>query len=469
MSDRNGTDAPDPGWVDELLLERAAPTTPTLHLGTALDRAALRRTVHAQQRVLTDGGLRRGGTVALQLPPSLTLVANLLAAWRTGAQVILLDHRLTQHEVDRALRRTAPQFLVRPAQPVRRASLRGFHDITSTVRPLLQGRPAATGHVLVQLSSGSTGPSKVIGRTAAELMTEVYQYTALEHMPRQGHRVVLLSSLIHALGLVTGLLHSLHVGIELTLPPRMTAGSILAAVGAGRSPTVLVGVPFHAQLLASVTSPPPLPQLVRAINGSDRVRPDLARAFGARYGIPLGEVYGMTELGAVAADLTGANRPATGWPAPGVELRVVAGELLVRRSTSPYLGLADPTRWVDGWLHTRDAAEYDQETGLVTVLGRLDSQVAVGGLKVDLTEVEWALTELPGVREAVVSFDGAVEAYLALDQRVSTGEVEQALAERIAGFKLPRRWHVVPALPRTTTGKPVRDRAALRAAAGAVR
>lgn len=459
---------PDGGsWVDELLLGAGAgagDAAPAVHIGERLDRAALRREVDARQAELAAAGLRRDGCVAVRLPPSLALLTGMLAAWRIGAQVVLLDHRLTDHETDRALSRVAPELFVRPSAPVRRGSLRGFHAVDLIAEPYAGGRPAATGHALVQLSSGSTGPSKVIGRTAGELVAEVHRYTRIEGMPRPGDRVVVLNSLIHAMGLVAGLLHSLHAGIEIVLPERTTADGILGAVAARTAPTVIMGVPFHAQLLSAVSSPPPLPHLVRAVSAGELVRPGVADAFTARYGVPLGEVYGMTEMGVIATDLSGAHRPATGWPAPGIDVRVVDGELLVRRPTNPYLGLTDPGRWSDGWLRTRDAAELDPETGLLTILGRLDSQVAVGGLKVDLTEVEWALTELAGVREAVVVHDGAVEAYAVLDDGITTNAVERLLAERIAGYKLPRRIHAVPALPRTTTGKPVRDPAALRAA-----
>ncbi|GAB2620094.1 hypothetical protein GCM10027168_60200 [Streptomyces capparidis] len=463
---RTGPENHDGSWIDELLLHAAAGDgTPAVDIGERLDRAALRRRTDAAGRELADAGLRRGGSVVLLLPPSLALLTTLLAAWRIGAQVTLLDHRLTEHETDRALRRVAPQFVVRPAGPVRRGSLRGFHAVAPLVEPYPGGRPAATGHALVQLSSGSTGPSKVIGRTAEELVAEVHRYTGIDGMPRRGDRVVVLNSLIHAMGLMAGLLHSLHAGIEIVLPERMTADGILAAVAARTAPTVVMGVPFHAQLLGSVSAPPPLPHLVRAVSAGELVRPGVAETFTARYGVPLGEVYGMTEMGVIATDLSGAHRPATGWPAPGIEVRVADGELLVRRPTSPYLGPADPDRWSDGWLRTRDAAELDPGTGLLTVLGRLDSQVSVGGLKVDLLEVEWAMTELAGVREAVVVHDGAIEAYAALDEGATPAAVEALLAERVAGFKLPRRIHPVAALPRTTTGKPVRDPAALRAAA----
>ncbi|MEV6122190.1 fatty acid--CoA ligase family protein [Streptomyces sp. NPDC052077] len=461
--DRPDTDGGN--WVDELLLgATAGDSAPAVHLGESLDRAALRREVDAHRAVLAGAGLGPGGSVALQLPPSLPLITGMLAAWRLGAQVILLDHRLTGHETGRALGRVAPQFVVRPAGPVRQGSLRGYHVVDAVVDPYPDGRPAATGHALVQLSSGSTGPSKVIGRTAAELAEEVRRYTCIEGMPGPGDRVVVLNSLIHAMGLMAGLLHSLHAGIEIVLPERATADGILDAVAARGAPTVIMGVPFHAQLLGAVSAPPPLPQLVRAITAGELVRPGVAETFAARYGVPLGEVYGMTEMGVIATDLSGEHRPAAGWPAPGIGVKVVDGQLLVRRATNPYLGLSDPDRWSDGWLRTRDAARIDPDTGLLTILGRLDSQVSVGGLKVDLTEVEWALSGLPGVREAVVVHDGAIEAYAVLDDGVTAAAVEGLLAERVAGFKRPRRIHAVTALPRTTTGKPVRDPAALRAA-----
>jgi acyl-coenzyme A synthetase/AMP-(fatty) acid ligase len=130
---------------------------------------------------------------------------------------------------------------------------------------------------------------------------------------------------------------------------------------------------------------------------------------------------------------------------------------------------ADPARWSDGWLHTRDAARVDGPGGRVTILGRRDSQVSIGGLKVDLTEVEQALGAVPGVTGAVVVFeDAAILAYAALDPGVGVEAVRARLARELAAYKLPRRIEVLAALPRTATGKLLRDNAALRAAAAAV-
>ncbi len=451
-------------WVDEMLL-RGDSGDACLWMGGPVSRRELRRLVGQRQQELASAGLTAGGTVTLRLPPSLAYVAALLAAWRLGAQVSLLDHRLTRHEADLAVGRLAPQVLVEATQVVG-GPMRGYLEAVAAATPRADGRPAGTPHALIQLSSGSTGPSKVIARTADNLIAELDRYTKLGDYPRPGERMVLLASIVHVLGLVGGLLYSLHAGLQLVFPDRVTADGILGAVAAGERPTMLLGVPFHAELLAAATAPP-LPRLTRMVVAGELVRPGVPEAFTARYGVPLGTMYGMTELGVIATDLYGRLRPAVA-PAPGMNLRVAGGELLAAMDASPYIGLVDPARWSDGWLHTRDAAAMDPRTGLVTILGRLDSQVSIGGLKVDLTEVEQTLRALPAVAEAVVVYDGVIEAYLALRADCSLPDVEAAISRQLASYKRPRQLHAVERLPRTASGKIIRDPtalAALRAAA----
>jgi acyl-CoA synthetase (AMP-forming)/AMP-acid ligase II len=55
-------------------------------------------------------------------------------------------------------------------------------------------------------------------------------------------------------------------------------------------------------------------------------------------------------------------------------------------------------------------------------------------------------------------------AYLQLEAGCSAEDVESALAARLASYKRPQVWHALTELPRTTTGKLVRDRSVLRAA-----
>jgi acyl-coenzyme A synthetase/AMP-(fatty) acid ligase len=446
-------------WVDEFLLQGRDDEV-CLTIGGPITRATLRGLVADRQLALTGRGAGPGRAVALQLPPSVAFIANLLAGWRAGAQMCLLDHRLTAYETEKILERIAVVAHVTPKHPVA-GGLRAYHDVEETIVGLPE-RPAGSPHSLLQLSSGSTGPSKVIGRTAGSLIAEVDRYGLMEGVPRAGERVVLLASMVHVLGLVGGLLYCLHTGVELAVPERVTGDAILAAVGAGGAPTTLLGVPFHIELLASVADPPSLPQLTGMTTGGELVRPTVYQSFVDRYGVRLGNMYGMTEAGVIATDLFARLRPSL-HPAPGITVAEQAGELLVAMESSPYVGLADPTRWVDGWLHTKDAGRVDPDTGHLTVLGRLDSQVSVGGLKVDLTEVEQALVAMPEVVEAVVVFDRAIEAYVVLGDAAHRGQLDELIASRLAAYKRPRAVHVRDRLPRTATGKLVRDTRALRA------
>jgi acyl-coenzyme A synthetase/AMP-(fatty) acid ligase len=450
-----------PDWVDEILLS-GPDNDVCLCSDQPVDRRVLRQLVSQRQSVLAAAGLRAGGSLALRLPPSMAYVTNLLAGWRIGAQVILLDHRLTRFEVEAALDRLAPQVVVAPER-TRGGALRAFADVDESVTPW-PGRPAMTPHALIQLSSGSTGPSKLVGRTASDLIAEIGRYTRIDGVPAPGERIIVLASMVHVLGLVGALLYGLHAGVRIRMPERITGDSILDAVAAEPTPATVLGVPFHIGLLASMADPPALPQLTRMTTGGELVPAATAAAFVDRYQVPLGNMWGMTEVGVIATDLFGEHRPAL-VPAPGLAVVEHEGELLVSRPESPYVGLSDPTRWADGWLHTRDAGTVDRDTGLVTVLGRLDSQISVGGLKVDLTEVEAIVSTLPGVAEAVVLYDDVITAYVKLTPPATAATVEAALTHRLAAYKRPRRTHVLEQMPRTTTGKLVRDSSVLRRAA----
>jgi acyl-coenzyme A synthetase/AMP-(fatty) acid ligase len=454
-----GDHALETGWVDEILL--GGPDHQVcLTIGDPLSRAQLRDLVSQRASRLREVGVNAGSVLAIGLPPSVAFVANLLAAWRIGAQVCLLDHRLTGHEVATALARIAPSALVSPDRQSG-GGLRSYVDVRERLEPY-PGRPAQTAHCLLQLSSGSTGPSKVIGRTSASLVAELDRYTRIDGVPRADERIVLLASMVHVLGLVGGLLYGLYTQAEVVLPERLTADSIVAAIARGSAPTTVLGVPFHIELLASVAELPTLPQLSGMTTGGELVRPSVHQAFVDRYGVRLGNMYGMTEVGVIATDLFGAHRPAV-LPAPGLRLREAGGELLVAMPASPYVGLSDPTRWVDGWLHTRDAGTVDPDTGLVRILGRLDSQISVGGSKVDLTEVEQTLAALPEVTSAIVLYDQSIEAYVTLADPADAARLDSLIADRLAAYKRPRVVHVVDQLPRTATGKLIRDHAVLRA------
>ena len=155
------------------------------------------------------------------------------------------------------MRRLAPQVVVTARSSAAGGPLRGFSEVAERV-DAYPGQPAATSHAVIQLSSGSTGPSKVIGRDAASLVEEVRRYTLIDGVPRGGERIVSLASMVHVLGLVGGLLFSLHAGVHLMVAARALADGILSAVAPQRRPRCWAS-PFHMSCWPRCCGP--LPQL----------------------------------------------------------------------------------------------------------------------------------------------------------------------------------------------------------------
>lgn len=435
------------------------------HKQETVTRGELRDRVARQAEVFAGYGIGPGSTVGLRTPPSFTQAEVLLTLWRLGAQVLLFDFRLKPAEVDSLCASCRPQFMVRAGANVQGAfGFRPEYEVVTEYRAA--GRPATTEHRLIQFSSGSTGRPKVIGRTARSLAAEVERFAAIPGMPGEGDRVLLLSSTAHSFGLIGGLLHSLASGVSVVFAPRVSARDILRTAVDHRI-TALFGVPTHYELLAAAIDPPELPELRVAVSGGEIMPPEVAARFAERYGVPVGESYGTTETGVVAMDVSGALRPSVGRTAPGVEVREHDGELDVALDESPYLFGSGGTQYEDGWLHTRDRATVDA-TGAVRVHGRADSLVVIGGLKVDLTEVENVLRRHPGVEQAVLIHEGATEAYVAVaagEERPSAEELLRWCRERLADYKLPRVIRVLDSLPRTSNGKLVRQAATLQAVA----
>ncbi|WP_349367906.1 amino acid adenylation domain-containing protein [Salinarimonas sp.] len=117
-----------------------------------------------------------------------------------------------------------------------------------------------------------------------------------------------------------------------------------------------------------------------------------------------------------------------------------------------------------------DLARVDAD-GRLRYLGRRDHQAKIRGHRIETGEVEAALERLDAVRAAAVlarpAADGSAElvAYLAPapGRKPTVEELREALAEWLAPYMVPARFHLVEALPLNANGKV--DRAALAALA----
>ncbi|MGH2805679.1 MAG: AMP-dependent synthetase/ligase [Actinomycetota bacterium] len=150
-----------------------------------------------------------------------------------------------------------------------------------------------------------------------------------------------------------------------------------------------------------------------AASGAAPIAPEILRFFMG-IGIPMHEVYGMTENSAVAT----ANRPGriklgtVGEPHPNVELKIDddTGEILTRHPGvfAGYWRNPEATATVvtpDGWLHTGDVGEWVDGTHVKITDRMKDIIITAGGKNVSPSEIENALKTSPFIKEAIVVGD----------------------------------------------------------------
>lgn len=111
-------------------------------------------------------------------------------------------------------------------------------------------------------------------------------------------------------------------------------------------------------------------------------------------------------------------------------------------------------------LHTGDYCRLDEE-GYLYFVGRMDDVIKSRGEKVAPKEVENALMNIPGVREAAVIgvaddvLGQAVKAFVVLEAGTTMTEkqLQKECQSRLENFMVPKFIDLVPDLPKTDTGK----------------
>ncbi|MFW3964516.1 long-chain-fatty-acid--CoA ligase [Acinetobacter radioresistens] len=244
--------------------------------------------------------------------------------------------------------------------------------------------------------------------------------------------------------------------------------------------TWLTGVDtLYAGLLAEdwfVQNPP---ELTCAISGGTALRPATAEHWKAKIGNII-EGFGMTETSCAAMlhpPISIIRQGSVGFPLPGSEIKIVdahgneiplgsAGELCIKgpHIVQGYLNRPEESAdtFVEGWLHTGDIAQLDED-GFCYILDRKKDMVLVSGFNVYPNEIEAVIAEHPEIIEVAVigvpdvQTGEAVKAYIATrNPSLSTDEILAHCKEHLTAYKVPKVIEILPELPKSTVGKILR-------------
>lgn len=441
-----------PSWWGAELLGNGAEDAVFARTGRDVTFGELRSEVEWLGRMLRSQGIGAGSTVALQGRPSFTHLWCIFALWSLGAQVLLFEPRVRERERTTRLEMCAPQCLVTVGGSP--SVVDRFTDQCEVLVSWLPGgRPIHSSDCVVQFSSGTTGRPRAVGRTPESLLVELDRMRTLDGMPRRGERVAVLDSVVQSFGLIGGLMYAMQAGATAVFPTAQTPRGIAEASALAH---VVLGSPRHFGWLVDTPTGVLLPDLRLAVSGGEVLPPEVYRAFGSRYGVPIGQAYGTTETGLVATDLGGRfGTPTIGLPMPGLRTRVVDGVLEVHVPHSPYLHQDPP--WFGGWMSTGDLVTRDPQLGALRLRGRAHDD---GHAHVDLLEIEAVVRSHDQVTDAVVLGVDPIEAHVASAADLHHGEL-RAWCRRFLADAAPARYHIVRELPRTANGKVLRNRRGL--------
>ncbi|MFZ1124178.1 MAG: acyl--CoA ligase [Candidatus Baltobacteraceae bacterium] len=480
------------------LLDRGDAARPALIApgGPALDYAAVRANVAALARELVRRGIAPGERVAASLPNGLPIVLAFLATACARAASAPLNPAYTRDEYAFYLEDIAPKAILVPpgAQPPAREAaaalgvailelalgedgrlvLDGVALALDAPAPLPQDDDVA----LFLHTSGTTSRPKGVPLTHRNLCTSagnIVRWYRLE--PADVSLCVM--PLFHVHGLVFSTLATLLAGATEIVPERFSASAFWPLVRESGA-TIVSAVPtiYRTLLLRAQEegAPGPGEHGLRFLRSSSSALPAVEmRRLEARFGVPVIEAYSMTEAShqMCANPLDGERRPGSVGVGAFVDVAIMdergnvlpagsVGEVVVRgrNVTGGYHNNpeANAASFVNGWFRTGDYGVLD-ETGYLTLVGRLKELINRGGEKISPVEIDEALLTHPGVLEAVAfgvpdeKYGEAVAAAVVARKGTTADELRAHVAARLASFKVPATIHLVQAIPRTATGK----------------
>ncbi len=434
---------------------------------------------HCYAEKLASYGVSKSSRVALLSKSQPEAVFIMYACMQIGCEMVLLNERLAGAELlyqieDAEVEYVFSQALlmdkVAAARPVSFEELRG----AERTQVLLKDEWPGDGTISIMYTSGTTGNPKGVRQTAENHFSSAVS-SALNLGVSPDDVWLCTVPLFHISGFSI-LMRSLVYGMGVRLYDKFDAKTCAEELCSGRvTHSSMVGVMLE-QVLREIEENKlePSPRFKQILAGGGPV-PVASIERSEALGIQVLQTYGMTETSSQTTTLQAADAKrkigSAGKPLFLYQVKIgddkqanEQGEIFIKGPhVSPgYIGSFEGQPLAaDGWLPTGDIGFLDAE-GYLFVVDRRSDLIVSGGENVYPAEIEKALMAHPAVQEAGVCgmpdarWGEVPAAFVVLNDPQAAGQLAGFCREQLAGYKVPKQFHVVDALPRSASNKLLR-------------
>ena len=405
-------------------------------------------------------------------------VAMVFGAIDSGRAPLLADPAWTPVELAEVVRRSAARALVLrkgsavPAGFVLRAENGGYQLLTAEAGAEPSAVALREDTAFGRFTSGTTGFPRCLQFSDAAALAAARGWAEAARLS-PGDRVLCLATLNNGLCFNTSLLPVFLSGGLLAFHAGRVLPSSLEKSLIAVDATVFVAFPFAYDLLVKRPAGVPVgPALRLAVSSAAPLAGSIREGWRQATGRSICDYYGVAEVGPCTFN-DGSVPDSVGRPLAGVSftitdeagLELPAGEtglirIRTRSMASDYLDREGPPFAAnldeEGRYVSRDIGMLDA-TGHLVLKGRRGRMINVAGRKIDPVEVEAVVRQVPGVNDVFVCGDESpgrtiLAAYVE-SESVTREQLVAFCVARLAAYKVPQDFVIVPRLPRSSTGK----------------
>ncbi|MBD3879105.1 MAG: AMP-binding protein [Quinella sp. 1Q5] len=444
--------------------------------------AQMKQGIRKYRNRLWELGIRQGDRVGIFSRNSAEFIYAYMAAASLGAINVPINFQLSTRETAYILQNAGVEHLL-TYEPltfdeplnVTQHDIATFGDKICPDAPELPANFSENNPCVIIYTSGTTGNPKGAILSHKNLVCNARQCEVFKC--HRKCRVLCVLPMYHCFEWTCAVLNTFYRGASAHVVRVFKPKEMIDMVRE-QEVTDIIAVPSIFKLVTGLAKPEDFKTVRFFMSGGTTLPDKIVDEFKAKFGAPIAEGYGLSEASpAVFLTTHGEERQGScGKLLANEEVRLVdedgqdvaqgeVGEVLVRGG-NVMLGYWDNPQATkealdaEGWLHTGDVGKVDAD-GYYYIVNRIKEMIISMGENIYPREVEEVVYKFDGIKDAaVIGVDdklrgqvGACFFEIQDGATVDTRELKKFLQKNLALYKIPREFHQLKEIPRTSTGK----------------